>query len=559
VSAIVAIVGGFADCESILHRGAEASAARGPICAQWIGARGAIAYQGHAPEQNFCVTRDSVCVALGWPYEIDAATGAARRLFAADFASRLTESALDLSRFRRSIFGQFVVLKLCLKTGKMLVVRDVLGSLPFHWSQFSDGSVHASDIRQVAAATEQPLRLSVSALRRYHQTLSLPAAVDLYQGVHLHAPGVVSCFQQGAVAQTLQAAPSIFELMPEFSSRFATNDATEQVSEAVKTSMSMALSDARTVLSLSGGMDSALLLLSAKALTQDLDRDKLAAKFQSASCVFPGLSCDESSRIDTISKLVGAEHHSIVCKQPNFSHWQSQLFSATDYIPFPANQMGLQIARFASAQGCTQVFDGNGGDELFDWSLLDLAQCAISLSDWKQFLRAVMRTDNGSRYRAIRHACKRGLLARVARPINAPILLAQKMLSPSIDRAFYLAAEQIAGNSGVALYSPLRDLRLMQMCAPWLPMGSFHQGQRRGLQANAIFQMSGASIRLNRADKVNFDEFARVPHRADETPGMEGHESRVPDLGIEKLHDFAGLMPRFLQHKVDVERILLSP
>jgi asparagine synthetase B (glutamine-hydrolysing) len=540
MSAVLALIGERADALVMLRRGALAAPGRGAIQAEWHSAQGAVVYQGNAAEQEFCVRSECVCVALGWPYQM--ASGVAKRLFAADFAAQFARTgALDI----HAVFGQFVLLLLCLKTARILVARDVLGGLPLHWCAIANSSLHATDLRQLAAATHQPLQLSLSALRHYHQRLSLPASMDLYQGMHLHAPGVVSIFQS-ATPKTLHAAPSLRDLLPRFSSEPVPENATQQLIEALTSSLNMAQQGNKAVFSLSGGMDSTLLLLCAWRQNQA----DTSALF-SASCTFPGLRCDESPAINALRTLIDTQHQNISCRNPHFAHWQAQLFAATDYVPFPANQIGLQIAQTTAALGRSHVFDGNGGDELFDWNLLDLAQCVRLRQDWQQLFWALWQNGNGPRRAALRHTVKRLCLGHIGRTINAPLTVAPKLLSPSIERAFYLAAEQIASSVGVSLFSPMRDRRLLQFFSPWLVQGSFAKGQRRGLQANAIVNLSGGSIRPRRAQKVNFDEFARVPAEVGNTP-------HLLDLGVGKLPDFAGLMPKFLQHKIDVEGILLS-
>jgi hypothetical protein len=220
-------------------------------------------------------------------------------------------------------------------------------------------------------------------------------------------------------------------------------------------------------------------------------------------------------------------------------------------VPFPAGQIGLQVAQLAQQIGCAQLIDGNGGDELFDWNVLDLAQTATRTQEYAQLMHALLKAGSGPRVLALRHVVKRILLGRWVQGPGDPLAVCQKMLSPSLNRAFYLAAEQIASSAGVALYSPLRDLRLLQLLLPWMPSAAFQAGNRRGLQSDAVYRLSGGSIRLKRNDKVNFDEFAMVPFDNADAEGL-------PALGLGKLANFAGLMPKFLKHKVEVEGVLVK-
>jgi asparagine synthetase B (glutamine-hydrolysing) len=542
---------------------AAANAARGPITAEWFGRDAALCYQGPHAQREFYASATQVCIAIGWPYVINA-TGLAQRLDARTLAEQFGRTELDA----RAICGQYLIALYCIQSARLRVLRDIHGSFPLHWAALPAGSVHASDVRQIAAATGRPLALSVSALQTYQQQLALPAATDLYQGVHLYAPGATFCASASRPQPaTERAAPALSVLFQRFGEA-ARADLVPELVAMVRRAMTLCVEPGATALSVSGGMDSALLLLCANADTGRQQRLNLQTRgLQTLACTFPGKRCDESSAIAALIACAGKmddtntrQHATIEFHRPEFSAWQTQLFSATDYVPFPANQIGLQIARAAQRLHCSVLLDGNGGDELFDWSPLELAQTARTGRDYAELVRQLLskQLSGQRRYMMLRHLLKRTLRGRLRQPLTPMAQLYPKVLSPSTGRAFYLAAEQIASTAGCALYSPMRDWALIERLAPWMPAGSFRSGRHRGLQSDAIYQLSSGSIRLRREKKVNFDEFATVVRSPSDVNSVDV-SCFLPDLGDGKLAAFADLMPRFLAHKVLAEGVLLAP
>lgn len=543
MSGMLVVMGVCAESALLARRGAEAAPGRGNVQAFWQNDQAALLYQGSDVEHEFCVTDRYVCIVLGWPYQFDNVLNQSKRLSARAFIQQFANyQAFEAEK----IFGQYTIALFCRRQSQLYVARDLFGSLPLHWTQTAWGSVHACDIRQISAMLSAPLTLSIVALRAYQRDLLLPSGSDLYIGIHQHAPGTCASFNaQGAIDQAAALSPKM--LLHGFSSQMSPPDALAQLLTALANSVEMCRARAKSAVSLSGGMDSTLIILSAMASAKSAGGHAPPG----VSCVFPGLRCDESTKISHLTHAMQIENATITCLEPRFSHWQLRLFAATDYVPFPAGQIGLQVAQMAKHIGCEQLLDGNGGDELFDWNILDLAQMATHGRDYRQLFCAFSKPGSGPYVLALRHLIKRLFLARWGQPARDPLAVCLKMLSPSLNRAFYLAAEQVASSVGIELYNPLRDLRLLKLLVPWMPSAAFQSGNRRGLQSEAVFQLSGGSIRLSRDKKVNFDEFSQVHFNAADSAGL-------PDLGPGKLTNFAGLMPKFLKYKVEVEGVLFK-
>jgi hypothetical protein len=393
-------------------------------------------------------------------------------------------------------------------------------------------SFHASDIRQLAAMRADALRPRALALRLQHQHMRLPWDEPLYRSIHLHAPGFSCIDNSNNKSQVLDIA----KILPNFSTA-RTPPSLSLIAELVQRNLKVIATQGKLAIALSGGMDSALLALCAA---------RAGISTTLISCVFPGLRCDESAAISELSSWLDQPVQRIeMGAQDRFERYQSELFDATDYLPFPAYHTGMRVAKLAHQLGTDIVLDGSGGDELFDWSLLDAVQTAQCWPHWQSLLAGVFRQGGPARRLALRHGVKRLLLGYWRRTINAPLSASGRLLNPGLIRAFYLAGEQINANHGVQLYSPLRDLGLIQALSPYLPWASARSGQRRGLQASLIAMLSDAKIHRRREQKINFDEIAAVP--------QPPREELVIDLGKAAIENFAGLVPHFLHYQTHIK------
>lgn len=550
MSGLVVVLGDVGEATAMVERAQIASAGRGAVGTHYVDRHCHVLYQGENAAKEFFCSADWVCCALGWPYEMqsDIAMALTAELVAARFA---VQPVLNPS----AIFGQYLIVLYCRRTSRLWVLRDALGGLPFHWASTPTQTVHASDIRQIHRALNRQAVLSVNALKKYHQELALPNDLPLYQGVHQHIPGQLSVCSRDATPTVLVQAPSLVELVPGFATRAGIGaELGHAVLEAIATSLKMCVQDRAFAMSLSGGMDSALLALS--VTKADLGRGCTAI-----ACIFPGRACDESEAIKKLLTHIDFKHELIPLLQPHFDYWQQDLFSGSDYVPFPANQIALNVAQHAARKQISVLLDGNGGDELFDWSAIELAQCARSLSEVAQVLRSVASAPDRAGLLACKHLLGRLLRGAWPQPKASVQALAQKMVSASRNRAFYLAREQLCANQGVQVFSPLRDPRLLRLFARYLPSLSFQNGARRGFQAQCIAALSEQHIQLRRVDKVSFNDLTLLcdadSAKKSTSPitqlSARASTLALPELGAPKLRHYSQLLPRFFRHKVEIE------
>lgn len=133
--------------------------------------------------------------------------------------------------------------------------------------------------------------------------------------------------------------------------------------------------DKRVALRLSGGVDSRVLLVGLmEAVKQGiLRKDQILC----VSVLFPGLECDESDEIQQITRKAGFETAGIVATSENVNHAYSRTLELPA-PPFPTSFMGALCMAEARNRGVEIVLSGHGGDEIFDFDLIDVLGAALS-------------------------------------------------------------------------------------------------------------------------------------------------------------------------------------
>ncbi|QKK02948.1 MAG: hypothetical protein HND55_10015 [Pseudomonadota bacterium] len=434
-----------------------------------------------------------------------------------------------------SIGGQFTAIAYHRKTSHLVCIRDLAGSYPLHAGVGDEGkSLYlASDIRQVSAGQRRPLSLNLAALRRMQDCFELPAPATPYHGILQSPPGQTFRIENPAQWRP----PDCRQLIPALAARVNQPPAALPSDEAliaythaaIEDSMRAAFDTPDCFVSLSGGMDSNLLMLQAR---------RVQPAVRAVSCSFPGRTCDES---DIVRKHPGDQIEIVPFATPQFDQWKDELFSRTDYVPFPASQVGLQAALRASQLGARYFFNGNGGDELFDWHVRHLALSSHALAH----LRLIASLSRDQSLQDSAKLAARILISTVQRiisPEKPRAQLAAKLFTNQHRYMFYLAAEQLHASAGMEARAPYRDFALARKLAPLMPLASFLGHRRRGLQAVLIERLSQGRIKLDRAMKKSYDEFASIQ-------GLNPH----PLLGATRRDHFAGLLPAFIEFKTQRE------
>lgn len=125
----------------------------------------------------------------------------------------------------------------------------------------------------------------------------------------------------------------------------------------------------RIALRLSGGVDSRVLLAGLLGAVRQgiLHKDQILC----ISVLFPGLECDESEEIREITRIAGIELAGIVATTENVEQSYAQCLQLPA-PPFPTSFMGALCMTEARKRGVQIMLSGHGGDEIFDFDLVDV-------------------------------------------------------------------------------------------------------------------------------------------------------------------------------------------
>ncbi len=162
----------------------------------------------------------------------------------------------------------------------------------------------------------------------------------------------------------------------------------------------------KVALRLSGGADSRVLLVGLMDAVRQgiLQRDQVLC----TSVLFPGFECDEGPVIRRIVELSGFEWVGVEATAENVRDAHQHCLSLPT-PPFPTSFMGVLCAQEAHRRDADLLLTGHGGDELFDYNLLDLMghplgariQNALAIEtlwgtdSWKGSLKAAVRIVAG--------------------------------------------------------------------------------------------------------------------------------------------------------------------
>jgi asparagine synthase (glutamine-hydrolysing) len=289
--------------------------------------------------------------------------------------------------------------------GTLLIARDPLGGRSVHYASHGGGTVFGEDARDVLAAlpaTPGPDRRAVSSWVAYGVT---PADGTLYAGVARLRNGAALVLEHGPAQTRALWAPPYRPPHPEAARP-------ERLRAAVDAAVARAApAPERVGVLLSGGLDSAIVAASARALRPD-------GPVTAYSATFPGdRDADESELIDVLTRRLGLDAtRSIV-------DWGRPLLGGLRYLATwrvpstsPNTFLWLPLLTRAAEEGVEVMLDGQGGDELFDqrpfYLFADLVARGRPAAAWRLTLRYPgTRPGVARRHRArvLAHFLRRGL------------------------------------------------------------------------------------------------------------------------------------------------------
>lgn len=475
----------------------------------------------------------------------------AHGLSLAGIASDAGRVAVFFARFGEAMFpwlrGEFALLIIDRKEQAVVAVRDVIGTRPlFH--QVKDGLLFvASEIRQVLAGSNTPPSMNKVMMASYLLYRPIQQDLTLDQSVLRVMPGCV----WRCAATNPEAAPrtQAYWTPPPTSEsrRYDLNALAEELRALLEQAVTRATPSHPFAVTLSGGLDSGTIwALVAEHAAQG---DANAALGIPYSLVFPGMECDESSRIAAMRAKTGAAQFveinaaqvdPVVCLVPLVERSDGFLMITNYHMPLLAHQ--------AAGDGRATLLMGFGeewiagsfrylADDLLTghwWSVLHtLARATpyrvkgsprslrlLNASGLGRLLHLFRWGSPAKKHPALylvqdrelpppgRMGCDRPTLGsrRARQRLYQSLHLAQSTL-------IYEPTEQLAASNGMELRQPFNDLDLVEF-AFRTPPRAFTGGIReKHLLRIAMAELLAPEVR-DLLDKTLFDEAAFTYARA---------------------------------------------
>ena len=436
--------------------------------------------------------------------------------FSPDLIRLLTEASI--SRLR----GQYLILHGCKSDKTLCIYRDSYGKYPLFVGQNNENVVVASQPGLVQSALGLRPRLSLSALRRFHQSLTLDTGETLHSAVTELGPGTSSMQIHLSSKLSIHHSRMLGHARYAFSTRHPPYERfRSEFMTALGVTLAAATSKHDAILALSGGRDSNL--LRAVAIRSDL-------ALPSSHTSFAGLGCDETRVVNEVGNYGTARQPITICRpdRPCFDANQEDIFAVSDHVPWPVSHSLLPCLDEAVTRGLSRMLDGTGGDELFNWPLGHAARASYRMGDILASLRVLPSLEGVSTRRKIRTLIRTVMTVLFAKPHL-------RYIFP--NRHFLLAAQQLCWSKNIDLTSPLCDPALIRMMQPVLPWGAFLDGKYRNLE-DRLIEETGIYPKELSFLKANFSEVARVQARGNLNLGEPGN---IP---------FSDLVPAFADFKI---------
>jgi asparagine synthase (glutamine-hydrolysing) len=252
------------------------------------------------------------------------------------------------------IDGQFAIAWWDARAGVLRLIRDRFGMEPLCYWQHSRQIVFGSQARDVADHLPSRPGLSMQGVVEYLTYCFLPGNTTLFEGIMRVPGGALVEFSQATGATRIQ---HWYRLS--FSGTVAPNEAeiANRYRDLLEASVVRRLSDERTGIFLSGGMDSS------SAAT--FARKHLKGPISSFSFRCLGASFDESAFARQLAQELGTEHHEV-----DYGELQSlDAIEAIGAMDMPFCDIGIEVGTWLMSKAASShvdyVLTGDGGDEIW--------------------------------------------------------------------------------------------------------------------------------------------------------------------------------------------------
>ena len=240
---------------------------------------------------------------------------------------------------------------------RLILVTDPYGKKPLYYFPFDGGIVFASELSALLAHQSLDGNIDREALMRYFAFGYVPAPQSLVCGVSKLGAGRALTFSAriGEISVKRYYAYRVSRDKPQGTIR----DWKVQLGELLDRAVSRRLeADVPLGFLLSGGLDSAMVLASAKRLQPDIDLSCYTVGFEEASY-------DESRAAAVTAAAVGARHQVDILPGDLSQSLVDEVLLKVDEPLADPSVLPTWLACRAAARELTVALSGDGADELF--------------------------------------------------------------------------------------------------------------------------------------------------------------------------------------------------
>ena len=250
--------------------------------------------------------------------------------------------------------GMFAFSIIDLNINKVLIARDFFGEKPLYYLNNNETISWASELKSILSVLNNKPKICKRSLNLFFKLTYIPPPFSIFEGIKkLESNHFLSIDLKTYKTQKK-------EIKQNFKKYNFENQ--KQIKDTVKDSVfssvkSRAVSDVPITSFLSGGVDSSI-------ITYCLAKNS-SSRIDTFSIGFQKKSFDESFKAKIVSKLVGSNHHSIICEEKNMlSHIDDVILNFdepfADSSALPSYLVAKETSKFFKV-----ALTGDGGDEIF--------------------------------------------------------------------------------------------------------------------------------------------------------------------------------------------------
>lgn len=409
--------------------------------------------------------------------------------------------------------GEFTLLVRYAATGSFLLLRSLAGKSACY-AVDEEGLVIASEARQIRATAHREFPLDMQALLQqafYQRILEAPDRTH-FSGIRRFL--ATSVYRFSATSPNPQTVRRYWQ--PEGFNPPGLDDSGETAQlllGRIREATAQSLASRPGHLALSGGLDSGTLWSVIRTL--EGQGNALAAQVSSASQVYPGMDCDESTYLDALDATFGPRGVRIDMRGITAGSQSANLLrTLPDHPPLSTLPHVLPLLEQVEQQGSKVLYLGLGGDEWFSlgnhwYTLHPLYQAIAQVAGFahtgplrrlglcgKTVLRQVYR----SLATPLGHRATHPMLGPAARDWpalarqQAENLLDRMPVTDALDRltvqrwagqAFEII-EQLSATRGIEVRLPLMNIRLAGLCHRLAPALRHQPGLDKAMLRRAM-------------------------------------------------------------------------